>query len=121
MIGTMSAHATAVRPTGRHVYCLCAEWCGVCREWRAHFDALAVAHPQDRFVWVDVDAQEEVLDIMDIETFPVLLIAQDGAPLFCGPVLATGPVVARLMQGLQHPAANVDPAARQLLDLLQAP
>lgn len=114
----MPDNALESRATARHVYCLCAEWCGVCREWRARFEALAAAHPQDRFVWVDVDAQEAVLDVLDIETFPVLLIAQDGEPLFCGPVLPTAGVVERLLQGLQRPAAGVDPAARPLLDLL---
>ncbi|GHD02878.1 hypothetical protein GCM10007320_62480 [Pseudorhodoferax aquiterrae] len=116
----MSANASDARPAGRLVYCLCAEWCGVCREWRARFDALAAAHPQDRFVWVDVDAQEAVLDVLDIETFPVLLIADGATPLFCGPVQPQLPVVERLLQGLQQPAAGVDPAAQPLLDLLQA-
>ncbi|MGC3984295.1 MAG: thioredoxin family protein [Pseudorhodoferax sp.] len=116
----MPANAPASRAAARHVYCLCAEWCGVCREWRARFDALAAAHPRDHFVWVDVDAQEAVLDILDIETFPVLLIAEDGEPLFCGPVQPQLPVAERLLQGLQQGAAGVDPAARQLLDLLRA-
>ncbi|RCW65264.1 thioredoxin family protein [Pseudorhodoferax soli] len=115
----MPATDPSPRSAARHVYCLCAEWCGVCREWRARFDALAAAHPQDHFVWVDVDAQEAVLDVMDIETFPVLLIAQEGEPLFCGPVLPTAGVAERLLQGLQRPAAGVDPVAQQLLALLQ--
>ena len=115
----MSANAPEPRPAGRHVYCLCAEWCGVCREWRARFDALAAAHPQEHFVWVDVDAQEAVLDILDIETFPVLLIADGATPLFCGPVQPQLPVVERLLQGLQQPAAGVDPAAQPLLALLR--
>lgn len=100
------------------VYCLCAEWCGVCREWRAHFDALAAAHPQARWAWVDVDAHEAVLDLLDIETFPVLLIARDGRPLFCGPVEPTQAQVGRLL-ALSQPAAGLDPAAQPLLDLLK--
>ncbi|WP_326541007.1 thioredoxin family protein [Pseudorhodoferax sp.] len=115
----MSAAAPLLRAAARDVYCLCAEWCGVCREWRARFDALAAAHPQDRFVWVDVDAQEAVLDILDIETFPVLLIVEGDAALFCGAVQPTVPVVERLLQGLEGPSAGVDPAARQLLDCLR--
>lgn len=121
MMAPMSAAASALRPAGRHVYCLCAEWCGVCREWRARFDALAAAHPEDRFTWVDVDTHEAVLDILDIETFPVLLIAQDGEPLFCGPIQPTVAVAERLLQGLQRPATGVMPQARQLLGVLPAP
>lgn len=120
MMAAMSAAASALRPVGRTVYCLCAEWCGVCREWRARFEALAAAHPADRFVWVDVDAHEAVLDILDIETFPVLLIAQGEAPLFCGPVQPTVAVAERLLQGLQRPVAGADPVAQQLLAVLPA-
>jgi thiol-disulfide isomerase/thioredoxin len=122
--GMMAAMPTAASADpvhsapGRTVYCLCAEWCGVCREWRARFDALAAAHPEDRFIWVDVDAHEAVLDILDIETFPVLLIAQRGEPLFCGPIQPTAPVLERLLQGLQRSATGVMPQARQLLDVL---
>lgn len=115
----MPAADPVLRAAVRDVYCLCAEWCGVCREWRERFDALAAAHPQDRFVWVDVDAEEAVLDILDIETFPVLLIAQGAEPLFCGPVQPTVPVVDRLLGGLDRPGGHVDPAAQALLALLQ--
>ena len=45
------------------VVCLCAGWCGVCREYRAVFDALAAAHPQVRFDWVDVE-DEEALSLL---------------------------------------------------------
>ena len=40
------------------VFCLCAQWCGTCREYQPLFDQLAINMPQARFVWVDV---EEVL------------------------------------------------------------
>ncbi|MFT3720528.1 thioredoxin family protein [Pseudorhodoferax sp.] len=117
----MSAPEASARAGVRHVYCLCAEWCGACREWRARFDALAAAHPRWRFHWIDVDAHEDVLDVLDIQTFPVLLIAQDGAPLFCGPVQPQQPAVERLLQSLREPVAGLDPAAHRLLDLLQMP
>lgn len=104
----------------RRVYCLCAEWCGVCRQWRAQFEALAAALPQAVFVWVDVDAHEEVLDLIEIETFPVLLIAQGDEPLFCGPIQPAEPVLRRLLEGLDRPAAGLHPQARRLLALLAA-
>lgn len=103
----------------RTVYCLCAEWCGVCREWRAQFQALASALPSERLVWVDVDAHEDVLDILDIETFPVLLIARDGVPLFCGAVQPSATQVQRLLQGLDSPAPGLAAAAGPLLTSLR--
>lgn len=110
-----SVHNTTV------VYCLCAEWCGVCRQWRPQFDALLQALQPARLVWVDVDAQEEVLDILDIEVFPVLLIARDGVPLFCGPIEPSPAMLRQLLQRLEQPAAGLDTAqAERLLALLQS-
>ena len=31
------------------VICLCAAWCGVCREWTPVFEQLAATHPQVHF------------------------------------------------------------------------
>lgn len=117
-LGIMSPMPVIDPNSSLTVHCLCAEWCGVCREWRALFDAMAAAHPAHRFVWVDVDTHEAVLDLMDIETFPVLLIARGDEPLFCGPVEPTPAQVGRLL-ALTQPAAQLDPAARPLLDLLR--
>ena len=36
----------AAQPGGWWAVCLCAGWCGTCRDYRALFDALAQAHPR---------------------------------------------------------------------------
>ena len=71
----------------RLVACLCAEWCGVCREVRQLFDRLAEEHPALRFEWIDIEDEAELMGEVDVETFPTLLIADDGEPKFFGPVL----------------------------------
>ena len=83
------------------VVCLCAAWCDVCCDYRAVFDALALEHPQARFVWVDVEDEEEVAGELDVETFPTLLIADGQRALFLGPLLPQAPVLARLLASLQ--------------------
>ncbi len=103
----------------RRVYCLCAQWCRVCDAWRPGFEALATALPQTDWVWVDVDAHDEVLDILDIQTFPVLLIAEGATALFCGPVEPVPAVVQRLLQGLTHPVAGLPTEAGELLGVLR--
>lgn len=103
----------------RVVYCLCAEWCGVCREWRAAFDAQAAAHPRDRFAWVDVDAHEEVLDAVEIESFPVMLIAEQGRVLFFGAMQPAGAILARVLDRADSPALPADGQAQRLLDFLE--
>lgn len=68
------------------VTCLCAEWCGACREYRAVFDALAVGLPQHRFSWMDVEDEADTVGDLDIETFPTLLVRSGPRLLFAGAV-----------------------------------
>lgn len=102
------------------VICLCAEWCGACREWREAFTQAAAALPQLRFAWVDVEDEADAMGDVDIETFPTVLIAREGVPLFFGPVLPSGSQLTRLIASLQDtvdaPVVSAD--AAPLLDRL---
>ena len=105
------------------VVCLCASWCGVCRDYRALFDALAVAYPAARFVWVDVEDEEEVAGDLDVETFPTLLIADGRQARFLGPLLPQAPVLARLLTSLQDahaPQAPVSTTAQDVFERVRA-
>ncbi|SFD96882.1 thioredoxin family protein [Paracidovorax konjaci] len=106
--------ASAAPAPGWWVVCLCAEWCGVCREYRAAFDALRAAHPETRFEWVDVEDEEGLAGDLDVETFPTVLIADGAQARFLGPLLPQAGVLARLLSGLRDsgPAAPVDPEAQ---------
>lgn len=79
------------------VACLCAQWCGVCRDWRAAFEEQARAHPGLRFAWVDVEDEADAMGEVDIETFPSLLVARGDTPLFLGPIPPSGAGLARLL------------------------
>jgi thioredoxin 1 len=80
------------------VACLCAAWCRSCEEYREVFDALAREHQgAAHFVWVDIEDQEEALGPLDIVDFPTLLIAQENAVLFFGPVIPRPQVVRQLL------------------------
>ena len=68
------------------VICLCAQWCGVCREYRVTFDGVAAAHPGISFDWVDVEDEANAMGDVDIETFPTLMLAFAGEVRFFGPV-----------------------------------
>lgn len=69
------------------VACLCAEWCGTCRTYRADFARLAEKFPQLSFVWLDVEADTDFAGDIDIETFPTVLVARGGDILFGGILL----------------------------------
>lgn len=63
----------------RTVVSLCADWGGVCHEYRPVFEAFARAHPGAHFRWRDIEDDAALVGDIDIETFPTVLIA-DGAP-----------------------------------------
>lgn len=87
------------------VVCLCAAWCGVCRQYEVDFRALQQQFPQVRFVWLDVEDEEELVGELDVETFPTLLIAHLDRPMFLGPLLPQIKVLERLLASLQEAQA----------------
>jgi thiol-disulfide isomerase/thioredoxin len=66
------------------VACLCAEWCDVCAAYRAKFDDLAKQHPHCLFLWIDIEDQADLVDDLDIDNFPTLVIQQNDDVLFFG-------------------------------------
>jgi thioredoxin 1 len=104
------------------VACLCAQWCGVCRDWQAAFTEQARAHPQLAFSWIDVEDEADAMGDVDIETFPSLLVARGGEPLFLGPVPPSAAGLARLLAALQAqpgPGPGLNAAAGPLLRRLR--
>ncbi|HEY0201509.1 MAG TPA: thioredoxin family protein [Burkholderiaceae bacterium] len=82
------------------VICLCAEWCGTCREYRTAFDTVAQAHPEWRCEWLDVEDESDLVDDLDVQTFPTLLIADGTQVRFLGPLTPHADVLARLVERL---------------------
>jgi len=90
------------------VACLCAAWCRTCDDYRPTFDMLAPEFSaQARFVWVDIEDDEDALGDVDVQDFPTLLVAHGDAVLFFGPVL---PHAANARALLQRAAAGELPA-----------
>ena len=104
--------------SGWWVVCLCADWCGTCRDYRALFDALAPAYPGVRFVWVDIEDEADVAGDLDVETFPTLLIADGQTARFLGPLLPQAGVLSRLIESLQadQSSARADPQAQTVFE-----
>lgn len=67
-----------------HVVCLCADWCGTCRDYLPELTALAARETGARFVWVDVEDDADWIGELDIETFPTILVLDRAEPLFFG-------------------------------------
>ncbi|GAA4330114.1 thioredoxin family protein [Variovorax defluvii] len=83
------------------VVCLCADWCGSCREYRPLFEQVARAHPQFRFAWVDIEDHADLADDFDVETFPTLLVAGESGTRFLGPLLPHAETLSRMLGALQ--------------------
>lgn len=105
------------------VICLCAQWCGVCRDWRAAFEQAAGEHPHARFAWVDVEDEAAAMGDVDVETFPTLLVGAANRPLFFGPVPPSAAGLQRLLSSLAAPGAEpvgITPEAAGLFQRLAA-
>lgn len=74
-------------PAVLDIVCLCAAWCGTCREYQATFEALQGAAPMHRYRWIDIEDEAALVGDIDVETFPTLVLACGGQVLFAGPVL----------------------------------
>jgi thioredoxin 1 len=85
-------------PTQLVVACLCAAWCSSCREYRSTFDNVARHFPAARFLWIDIEDDAALVDGVDVEDFPTLLIAAGGEPRFFGPLTPHAETLAALVR-----------------------
>jgi len=84
------------------VACLCAAWCRTCDTYRDDFAALRQSHPEARFLWVDIEDDSELVDDLEVETFPTLLIGRGERLCFVGPVLPGPAAAQRLIQAAEE-------------------
>lgn len=96
------------------VVCLCAQWCGVCREYTPAFTQMRERLPQVRFVWVDVEDDADLVDPIEVENFPTLLIASGAEPHFFGMLTSQPGMLERIVR---ERSVHADPALAQRADL----
>lgn len=116
-------HTTTLPLPTSWVICLCADWCGLCRDYRTVLASIAERHPELRFVWLDIEDQSDLVGDLDIETFPTLLVADGQGVQFLGPLTPHAETLARLLVSLQAPGAQRQahgPVTQQLLQALPA-
>ena len=99
------------------VVCLCAQWCGVCRDYDAVFRQVASRFPRARFVWVDVEDESDLLDPVEVENFPTVLIAVGAEPRFFGTVTPHAGTIERMVRESVAGAALADSALSANADL----
>ncbi|MEP7298927.1 MAG: thioredoxin domain-containing protein [Burkholderiales bacterium] len=106
------------------VACLCAQWCGTCRDYVATFEAAAPAFGAAiRWRWIDIEDEAALLDGADVENFPTLPIARGDRVLFFGPLTPQPQTIARLLTGAlagELPRVAPDPEVDALVRRLNA-
>jgi thiol-disulfide isomerase/thioredoxin len=105
------------------VACLCADWCGSCREYRATFEQVAGERRDWRFVWVDIEDESDALAPfeLDIESFPTLLIAHRDDVRFLGALLPHAATLGRTLDAARRAGLSVPvPQAARLASRLRA-
>jgi thioredoxin-like negative regulator of GroEL len=89
------------------VVCLCARWCQLCGSYQATFEAIAARHPQHRFLSIDIEDEADLLQAIDVENFPTLLIAEDTRPRFFGVLTPQPETLERVLRAAE--ARNLPP------------
>lgn len=95
------------------VVCLCAEWCGTCRDYRAAFARRAAQRDDAVHVWLDIEDDSDWLGDIDVETLPTLLVLHGDRPMFFGPVLPHMDVVDRTLRALAENGPSGDPVPQE--------
>jgi thiol-disulfide isomerase/thioredoxin len=80
------------------VVCLCAEWCGTCREYRAEFERLADRFPGTEFLWRDIEEDAGCPGNLEVENFPTILVRRREWVLFFGTMLPQAGHLRRLIE-----------------------
>lgn len=109
---------TLAPPASVLVVCLCADWCGVCGDYRQRFAQMQTRFPQAQFLWLDVEDEADLLHPLDVEDFPTLLLAVGDAPRFFGPVTPQPETLERLIRAQIEDATAPALASRAVADLL---
>jgi len=80
------------------VACFCAAWCRTCDDYTHVLDTLKAQYAESAdLVWVDIEDQADVLDNIDVDNFPTLLISDAEQVYFWGPVLPHLATASQLM------------------------
>ena len=80
------------------VICLCAQWCGTCRDYRAGFESLAAGLDGVEFRWLDIEDEADALGDIDVENFPTIFVRRGDSVLFFGTLLPHLNTLRRLIE-----------------------
>ena len=80
------------------IACLCAQWCGTCNDYAPLFNQLQKDYPHAQFSWIDIEDEADLVDPIEVENFPTVLIATDATARFFGTVTPHIETLLRLVE-----------------------
>jgi thiol-disulfide isomerase/thioredoxin len=89
------------------VACLCAQWCGTCKDYAPLFESLQAEFAGAHFRWIDIEDESDLVDPIEVENFPTLLIATGAQARFFGPLT---PHIETLKRLIRSHADNTGPS-----------
>ncbi|MBC3860615.1 thioredoxin family protein [Undibacterium jejuense] len=97
------------------VACLCAAWCDTCTAYRSAFNQLAAQHPDKCFTWIDIEDCAHLVEEIEIENFPTILIQHLDQVAFLGTMLPDTMQLHRLINSLDD-SIKIGPIKRSALN-----
>jgi len=89
-------------PNPLWVVCLCAQWCGTCGDYTARFESLRHEFPTLTFDWIDIEDQADLVDPVEVDNFPTLLLMRNGRVRFFGSLTPHIETLRRLIQAQEQ-------------------
>lgn len=105
-------------PSEIRVGVICADWCGTCRAFREVVEAMQQTDAALRWIWVDIDQEEALLESFEIEAFPTLLVMRGESLHYFGAVRPTSETVAPLVRSVREHRLPALEASAQLTALM---
>jgi thioredoxin 1 len=93
------------------IACLCAGWCDTCESYKEAFAQFSSRNPDQCFAWIDIEDQADLVEQVDIDNFPMMLIEHSGNTLFLGSMLPDTAQLEKLIRSLQE--ASADPSSTE--------
>jgi len=72
-------------------FIICAEWCGVCRELKMSLPPTL----KETLTWIDLDNDEDLLEGLDVDSFPTLAVYRFDTWVFWGNVKPVWSIIER--------------------------
>jgi thioredoxin 1 len=103
------------------IACLCAQWCRTCDDYLPLFQGLRATFPDAQLHWIDIEDDADLVEPIEVDNFPTLLIASHGQVQFFGVVTPHLDTLKRLILAHTVPAPAVAQPAEvtMLLSRLQ--